>query len=61
MTTGARPAPFRVPIVFEGTAGLILLDQIRALDKVRLLRCLGTASSKTLQETLGTLHDIFLP
>jgi mRNA interferase MazF len=61
MTTGARPAPFRVPIVFEGPAGLILLDQIRALDKVRLLRCLGTASAKAMRETLDTLQVIFLP
>jgi len=60
MTTRSRPAPFRVPIIFEGTAGLVLLDQIRALDKARLLRRLGTASAKTMRETLGTLQIIFV-
>lgn len=60
MTTRSRPAPFRVPIVFDGTAGLVLLDQIRVLDKARLLRCLGTASAKIMRETLVTLQVIFL-
>ena len=59
MTTGARPAPFRVPITFGGTKGLILLDQIRTLDKVRLVRRLGTASATTLSATLRTLQEVF--
>ncbi len=36
MTTGSRPAGFRIPISFQGKAGLILLDQVRTLDKSRL-------------------------
>ena len=35
MTTGSRPAGFRVPIKFAGKNGLVLLEQIRALDKSR--------------------------
>jgi mRNA interferase MazF len=53
MTTGSRPAPFRVKITFQGRAGLILLDQIRALDKSRLLRRLGTTSKPTVSATLA--------
>ena len=59
MTTGARPAPFRVPITFGGKKGLILLDQIRTLDKVRLVQKLGAASSTTLSATLRTLQEVF--
>jgi len=59
MTTGARPAPFRVPITFGGKKGLILLDQIRTLDKVRLVRRLGTTSATTLSATLRTLQEVF--
>ena len=33
MTTGSRPAPFRIPIAFQRKNGLILLDQLRALDR----------------------------
>lgn len=59
MTTGARPAPFRIPITFGGKKGLILLDQIRTLDKVRLVRKLGAASSASLSATLRTLQEAF--
>jgi len=59
MTTGARPAPFRIPITFGGKKGLVLLDQIRTLDKTRLGRKLGAASSATLSATLRTLQEVF--
>ncbi len=35
MTTGNRPARFRVPVTFQGKSGLILMDQIRTIDKQR--------------------------
>lgn len=59
MTTGARPAPFRIPITFAGKKGLILLDQIRTLDKARLVRRLGAASGATLSAALRTLQETF--
>lgn len=59
MTTGARAAPFRIPITFGGKKGLILLDQIRTLDKARLVRRLGAASATTLAATLRTLQEVF--
>lgn len=53
------PAPFRIPIRFQAKDGLILLDQLRALDKQRLVRRLGTMSSGTLRTTLRRLRDVF--
>lgn len=61
MTTGSRPAPFRVPIRFQGKSGLILLDQVRTLDQVRLVKRLGAASAATLATVLQTLQDVFAP
>lgn len=61
MTTGSRPAPFRLPIRFQGKDGLILLDQIRTLDKTRLVRRLGTVRAATLTAILATLQDVFAP
>lgn len=61
MTTGSRPAPFRVTIRFQGKSGLILLDQVRTLDQTRLVRRLGAASSATLATALQTLQDVFAP
>ncbi|MSQ70853.1 MAG: type II toxin-antitoxin system PemK/MazF family toxin [Betaproteobacteria bacterium] len=59
MTTGSRPAPFRIPVTFEGKKGLILLDQIRTLDKSRLARPMGAVTSRTLSATLAALQVLF--
>ncbi|MGA3100762.1 MAG: type II toxin-antitoxin system PemK/MazF family toxin [Terracidiphilus sp.] len=59
MTTKAFPAGFRVPITHSGRSGLILLDQVRTIDKVRLVRRLGSVSPATLTSTLATLAEIF--
>ena len=59
MTTKSRPAPFRIGVTHGGRKGLILLDQVRAVDKVRLAKKLGAVSSKTLVSTLSTLQEVF--
>jgi mRNA interferase MazF len=59
MTTGSRPAPSRIPVRFQGRSGLILLEQIRALDKRRLIRRLGAISAHTLTLALITLREMF--
>jgi mRNA interferase MazF len=61
MTTGSHPAPFRIPLAFANKKGLILLDQIRTLDKQRLVRKVGAISPKTLAATLETLQKVFAP
>ncbi len=61
MTTGARSAAFRVPITFKGKTGLILLDQIRTIDKARLVRREGAVHAATLKRTLTTLQTMFAP
>lgn len=59
MTTGSRPAPFRIPVAHAGQNGLILLDQIRAVDKLRLVKKLGVLPTGTLRQTLGALQETF--
>jgi mRNA interferase MazF len=59
MTTRGRPAPYRIPVNFAGRSGLILLDQMRALDKRRLVRRIGTIERRTLRTTLARLRDVF--
>ena len=59
MTTGSRAAAFRVSVKFQGQDGLILLDQVRALDKKRLVRRLGAVPPATLKATLRVLRDVF--
>lgn len=59
MTSKGFGAPFRIPVTHAGTKGLILLDQIRTVDKVRLAKKLGTVTAKTLTATLTTLQEVF--
>ena len=61
MTTGARPAGFRVALTFQGQQGLILLDQLRTLDRTRLVKRLGALRPATLAGTLQTLQAMFAP
>lgn len=61
MTTGSRPAPYRIEVTFEGKTGLILLDQLRAVDKQRLVKRLGAVDPDVLDATLDGLGAIFAP
>jgi|SRR5271157_5327441 len=46
MTTGAGPAPYRIEVTFQGKRGRILLDQLRTLDKVRLVKRWETSAPR---------------
>ena len=59
MTSQGFAAPFRVPVAHAGTKGLIVLDQMRTVDKIRLAKKLGAVSAKTLSATLAALQEIF--
>lgn len=60
MTTGSRPAPFRIPVSHVGKDGLILLDQLRAVDKERLVKKFGKVNPETLTKTLSALQEVFV-
>jgi mRNA interferase MazF len=59
MTSKGFAAPFRVPVTHAGTKGLIVLDQLRSVDKQRLLKKSGQVSAKTLGTVLKTLQELF--
>ena len=59
MTTAGREAPFRIGINHGGKRGLILLDQIRAVDKTRLVKRSGTIAPSTLSATLAAIAEVF--
>jgi mRNA interferase MazF len=61
MTTQGRGYPTRVACEFQGKQGHIVLDQIRTVDKSRLLRKLGRIDSQTQLKVLSALHDMFAP
>jgi len=59
MTSKGFSAPFRVPVTHAGSKGLIVLDQLWTVDKVRLVKRQGAVSSKTLISVLATLQELF--
>lgn len=59
LTSSGKPYPFRVPCQFERKSGLIVLDQIRTVDRERLLRRLGALKSPVLESVLGALREMF--
>ncbi len=59
MTTKSRPAPFRIDVTHGGMKGLILLDQMRAVDKGRFTKKMGAVSANTLAATLSALQEVF--
>lgn len=60
MTTAERPYPTRVSLTFQGKHGQVALDQIRAVDRQRLVRKIGKASSATAHAVSGVLTEMFV-
>jgi mRNA interferase MazF len=61
MTTRGRPYPSRMPVTFQGKHGQIVLDQLRTVDKARLISRLGRIDAATGQRVLETLGQMFAP
>ena len=59
MTTKGFYAPSRVELQFQDKTGLVLLDQLRALDKSRLVKKLGTIDKNTQKIIASILVNIF--
>ena len=59
MTSQGFQVPFRVPLKFRGTSGLLVLDQIRSVDKLRLVKKLGSVQAQTLRTALQTMREMF--
>jgi mRNA interferase MazF len=59
MTTSERPYPTRVTVTFQSKRGQVALDQIRAVDRQRLVRKLGSVSAKTAQAVSTVLVEMF--
>jgi mRNA interferase MazF len=61
MTTAGRAYPTRINASFEGKKGQIVLDQIRTVDKKRLVKVLGKIDDTTSARVLDTLAEMFAP
>ena len=59
MTTKGQPYPSRVPCQFQGKEGQIVLDQLRTVDKARLVKRLGRIDTTAQQAMLAVLVEMF--
>ena len=59
MTTRGRPYPTRIPCRFRRKAGQVVLDQLRTVDKARLVGKLGALAPATQKEVLSALSEMF--
>lgn len=59
MTTKGSDWPTRIPVVFKGKSGEIVLDQIRTVDKERLVKKLGTLPRETSEAVCKALQAMF--
>jgi len=61
MTSKGRDYPSRVSCSFEGVSGQVVLDQIRSIDKRRIIKNLGRVDRRTESKVLNVLADLFAP
>lgn len=60
MTTKSHSYPTRIPVHFEGKDGWIVLDQIRTVDKIRLVKRLGKINSKEISNVKNTIKEMLV-
>jgi mRNA interferase MazF len=60
MTSTLRSYPTRVTMIFRGKTGQVALDQLRAIDRQRLVRRLGVITARTAREVSSVLVEMFV-
>src|SRR5215212_6179250 len=59
MTTAGRAYPWRIRCRFQQRSGYVVLDQLRTVDRERLVKHLGTLPTEAMSEVLGALQELF--
>ena len=60
MTTKSHPYPTRVPFRLDGKDGWIILDQIRTVDSLRLIKNIGKINQKTIKEVKKVIQEMLV-
>jgi mRNA interferase MazF len=60
VTSSAKPYPTRIEITNQTVSGWIVLDQIRTIDRVRVIKRLGTLSEKEIRKTKNIIKETFV-
>ena len=60
MTTSLKEYPSRIPVSFNKKNGMIAIDQIRTIDKKRILKLLGQLSEYEIKMTKEVIKETFV-
>ena len=60
MTTNLKQYPTRVPVEHDGKQGMIVLDQVRTVDKVRVLKVLGKLTKSEIKTCKDVIRETFV-
>jgi len=60
MTAKSHTYPTRIPLTFKGKNGWIVLDQLRTIDKCRVIKKIGKLSSAKIIEVKNVLHEMLV-
>ena len=60
MTTKSHAYPTRVPVRFKGKSGWIVLDQLRTIDKQRLIKKLGSIGPETVKSVKSVIQEMLV-
>lgn len=60
MTTKSHPYPTRVSVHFNNKSGYIVLDQIRTVDKERLVKCMGRVDANTVDAVKKIIKEMLV-
>ena len=60
MTTKSHAYPSRVEVSFQGKKGWIVLDQIRTVDKRRLVNKIGAIDEKTIRKVKAVIQEMLV-
>lgn len=60
MTTKSHPYPTRVPLEFQGKSGWVVLDQLRTVDKSRLIKKIGELKPGTFKKVKAVIEEMLV-
>src|SRR5690606_9146856 len=60
MTSSSKPYPTRAAVKHNDIKGWIALDQIRTIDRIRVVKRLGSLSDKEIEQTKNVIKETFV-
>jgi mRNA interferase MazF len=60
MTTVSPPYPTRVPVMLDKKSGWIVLDQIRTIDKKRIIKTLGKLDQEEITKVKNIINEMLV-